>query len=173
MTRGTKMETIESLLARTEADEDCMLWKGFFQNRQVPMVAHGGKMVSVRKLIATLQGKKIPAGGYWTTKCGCMQCVAPAHIVHRTSKAQHALMTKALFGNPTKVAIRNAKLAKARAVLTEEQRQELRDSSESSRALAEKFGVSPTTIAKHRKGQMGATMVNNPWLQLLRLGDTK
>lgn len=173
MTRGTKLETVESLMARTEADEDCLLWRGFYQNGQVPMVAHGGKMVSVRKLIATLQGKKIPAGGYWTTKCGCMQCVAPAHIMHRTVKAQHALMTKKLFSNPSKVAIRNAKLAKVRMVLTEEQRQELRESNATHRELAAKFGVSTNTIRKHRTGQVGATLHNNPWLQLLRLGDAK
>ena len=174
MTRGTKLETVKSLLGRTKEDENgCMVWQGFMQNGTVPMVAHGGKMVAVRKIIGEELGKHARTAGYWSTKCGNPSCVNPEHITKMTRSTFAVHMCRQLTSNPTKMALRNAKLAKVRRKLTDEQLQEIMHSNESNRALAKKFDVSQNTINKHRRGRMGVTLDRNPWLQLLTLGDKR
>lgn len=170
MTRGTKLETVESLLARTREEGDCLIWQGYLQTSTVPMVAHGGKMTAVRRLLLEFTGKRTPRGGYFSTKCGVLGCVNPDHIqyMNKTKFAMH--MTNKLVNNPSVMAVRNAKLSKVRMTLTDEQREEIRHSNESTRTLAEKFGVSATTILKHRKGTMGRTLNRNPWAQLMMGG---
>lgn len=169
MTAGTKLETLESLFARTEEDDSpCRLWTGYMQSKRVPMVAHGGQMVSVRKLIAELSGRKMPAvSGYWTNKCGCARCVLPEHIVFRTKQEQQGHMLKKVLSTPTRAALRNAKLSRSRRKLTDEQLYEILNSNETHGALAQRFNVNVNTIRRHRSGVAGAALAMNPWLQQL------
>lgn len=169
-TRGRTEQTLESLMARTEEEGDCLMWTGFMQGGKVPMVSHKGRMVSVRKLVHYLSGKRTHSGGYWHTRCGCKECVAPDHIVWLSSVQNARRMNELLFADPVKLAVRNAKLGAHHRRLTDEQITEVRNSSESHVAMAARMGVSVQTIKKYRSGIVGATLKHNPWLQLLRLG---
>lgn len=171
--REKTIHTLQTLMIRTEPDGDCLLWKGFLQNGTVPMVQHNGEIISVRKLVWILSKRAQSGVKYWGTKCGNPACVAPTHIAARKSKAHFQAMTKKLFSNPSAVAVRNAKIGRARRKLTEEQVHELMHSDETHEAAARRLGVSATTIKRYRYGEIGATLDRNPWLQLLRLGGVK
>ena len=168
--RKKTVHTVASLLERCEEDGDCMMWRGFHQNGTVPMVAHDGKLWSVRKLMAHLRGREVPGSGYWSVKCGFQSCVAPDHIIHRPSRAHFQAMNKKLFSNPALVALRNAKMGRHHRKLTDEQMRDLMQSSETHVAIAKRLGVSVSTVKRYRYGETGATLGTNTWLSMLRLG---
>ena len=170
MTRALTSHTVESLLARTEEEGDCRLWTGFLQNKMVPVVFHEGKLWSVRKLIATLEGRKVPSTGAWSTRCGCKSCVAPAHIMRRAPKEHIAHMQKTMFSNATLVAVRNTKLGLKKRKVTDAMAAEIRGSNESHVAIAKRLGLSVGTIKKWRYGQVGATLADAGWMSMLRIG---
>lgn len=162
-------QTIESLMKRTVENGDCLLWTGYMQNHQVPMARHDGKMQSVRKLIAHLNGEDVSANRYWVADCGNKKCVSPEHTKMLKPKEHFKRMAKLLNGNPAKVAIKTSKGNGMRKV-TDEQIKEIIHSDESASCLAEKFGVSKETVYRYKNGKHGATLRTNPWIQLLKLG---
>lgn len=168
--RKRAVHTVESLLARTELEDECLVWQGFMQNGAVPMVKHDGKMVSVRKLIAILRGDDIRAGGYWSTTCGNPACVNPEHIRFRRKKEHFVRIAKKLSKDPVAKALRAAKSAKALTRLTPEQVHEIMHTNASATSLAARFGVNVNTIRRRRRGEMGVTLGQNNWLSMLRIG---
>ena len=81
------VHTVESLLARTEEEGECLLWTGWMAGKSAPYVYDGEKMVSVRKMICHLQGREL-TGDYFGCSCGNDRCINPEHITQR-SKTNH------------------------------------------------------------------------------------
>jgi len=152
-TKPKQVQTLESLLARTVEEGECLLWDGYIGNG-VPQVSHGGKVVSVRRLILELSGKDVGPTDYASPKCRNAACVCQEHIVHRTN-AQHAsAMAKAPTRNHD---LRAAKLAavarKGDTKINIEQAREIRCSDESGPILAERYGIGKGLIARIRRGE--------------------
>ena len=154
MTRTLTYHTIESLMALTAVVGDCQEWQRYCTN-DVPQVFHGGRMVSVRRLILSLQGATFRKGDHASCSCGNKLCVAPAHIIHR-NKAQHArAMSKAPARSEVRRSAKLAEHARAhRAKITMEIAMEIRCSSDSGPVLAERFGVHRSLISRIRRGKM-------------------
>lgn len=163
---------VDELLERTVEEGECRVWQGFMKKVLNPMVRHGGVQVPVRKLVAQLSGRPVLAGGYWSTRCGTVGCIAPDHIVRRNTREHFRRMAGKLHSSPAAMAVRNAKISQMRrrhGKLSQEQIQELMHSNETSREAAARLGISRATVRKYQTGVSGATLDRNPWLQLLRL----
>lgn len=148
-----KLQTMESLLARTIEEGECQLWPGYIGNG-VPQVSHNGKVVSIRRLMLELLGKAVDPTDYASPRCHNTACVCPEHIVHRTA-AQHArAMAKAPTRNED---LRAAKLAatarKGDTKISIEKAREIRCSDETGPVLAERYGVGKGLIARIRRGE--------------------
>lgn len=170
MGRKHTVYTLETLMQRAQAEGDCMLWTGYHANGQVPTVMHDGKLWPARKLVAHLGGDPVPKGGYWGTRCDHPSCIAAEHVLWRPKQAHLKRMVKKMFSTPTKVALRNAKMANARRRLSSEQAMEILRSNESHVEAAQRFGVSVTTVKKYRAGRAGVTLGANTWFSMLTMG---
>jgi len=145
------VQTMETLLARTVEEGECLLWGGYIGN-SVPQVSHKGKVIAVRRLMLEFQGKVLRAGDHASTKCRNHACVHPEHISHR-NKFQHSA---AMLSAPRNEEVRAAKLAAFRrktAKLDMDKAREIRCSEESGPTLAAKFGVNKALIARIRRGE--------------------
>lgn len=174
MAKPITNHTVESLMANTIEVGDCLEWQGYFAtDKYTPYVCHGGKMVAVRKLLATLEGRDSPKAVYWGVTCDNWRCVHPEHTVGRTS-AQHIVrMAKAV---EHKSASRIAKLQEAARkrdvckVKDEATAQAIRMDPRSCSKTAAAFGISKSLAAKIKSGkawkQVSATA--NPWGGLMR-----
>lgn len=142
--------TIEQLLERTVEVGDCLEWRGWLENN-IPMVKVTYKRMAVRQVIARLMGKPMPRNCVATNTCENPLCVNPDHILIRT-KAQHmAFIKKKIdYNAPSRI----AKLQKARPrKLSDEGLAAARACVESSKNVAEKYGVSRSLVLRIRNGQ--------------------
>ena len=162
MSKQRSIHTIESLLARTEEEGDCRLWTGYRANG-VPQVYREGRMVPVRRVLLTLAGKNCSGAAFVPCVCGNARCVAPKHIVQRTMEHHIQAMARAVNTG----AVKQIRIAK----LTQTQRassrigsaavaREIAVSAESGPVLAERHGVSRSTINNIKRGRSWASGTN-------------
>jgi hypothetical protein len=168
--RTITIHTIKSLMERTSVEGDCIEWLGYSYEGNNPQVSHAGKMVAVRKLVMLLNERKVFDRAYFKTTCGNDLCVRLEHIKVMDTKKHMAAMAKNVRHNaPTRIAKLQA-AAVGRRKLSDEQVNDIVMSSESSRALALQYGVSPGTISKvkaHRARRVVSASVN-PFAGLMR-----
>lgn len=168
MAKPPTVHTVESLYARCDEEGDCMLWKGSSANG-VPQVYHDGKMVPVRKLVVQLRGGQVREGHYFSPKCDDQRCICEDHIVQRAPGLHQRLMAKRAGQGSIKTA-RLRKLTATRratgAKLDEAKAREIRQSSESSYALAERFGVHRSLISRIKSGKQWRDY-SNPFAGLM------
>jgi hypothetical protein len=168
--RPITIQTIESLMQRTSVEGDCIEWLGYSYDGNNPQVSHAGKMVAVRKLVMLLSERKVPDRAYYKTTCGNDLCVRLEHIKVVDHKKHMISMAKnVIYNAPTRVTKLQASAINRRK-LTDEQVQDILLSSESTRALAVTYGVSPSTISKV-KGHRARRVVSaslNPFAGLMR-----
>lgn len=153
-TRPISYQTMETLLARTVEEGECLLWEGSMGNARVPQATHGGKMVPVRRLMLEFQGKPPTSTDFVSCTCGNHLCVSPSHIQRRT-KEEHVV---AMGSSPNRKRLaRASKLAsyarEHRAKLTMEQAREIRCSDESGTVLADRYGVHRCLINRIKRGE--------------------
>lgn len=148
-TKPIAVQTIESMLARTEEDGECLVWTGYIGNN-VPQVSHGGKVVAVRRLLLELHGRVLKPGDHASPSCCNPSCVNPEHIVQRTA-AQHS---KVMHKAPRNQLTRGSKIATfaraTRSKLDIDKARAIRSSDESGPVLAERYGVNKSVIARIR-----------------------
>lgn len=168
--RPVKKQTIESLMARTVAEGDCLEWQGYVYKGNNPQVSHDGKIFAVRKLMMLLSNRKTPTRAYHKTYCGNDLCVRPEHIKVVDCKKHMAEMGRMVSHNaPTRIA-KLQEAAKGRRKLSDDQVQEILLSDQSSRVLSEIYGVSKTTITrvKSNKTRRVISASVNPFVGLMR-----
>lgn len=149
--RPLAVQTMESLIARTDEEGDCLIWKGYIGNG-VPQVSHHGKVIAVRRLMLELQGRVLRIGDHAASKCRNPSCVNPEHISHR-NKFQHSA---AMHSAPRNEEVRAAKLAAFRrktAKLDMEKAREIRCSDESGPVLAARYGVDKALVSRIRRNE--------------------
>lgn len=155
------IHTTESILARTEEEGNCMLWKGYIANK-TPQVEHNGKMTNVRRVLLELAGTPSTAD-FLAPKCKNSRCVNPEHIEPQTRK-QH-MVNMAHAANKGAVGmIRKARSAKARrareGALGKENAMLIAASEESGPVLAERYGVTRSTINSIKRGKTWSAGLN-------------
>jgi hypothetical protein len=165
------IHTIESLKARTIEDGDCWQWRGYMANN-TPQVMHyiDGKrhMYSVRRLFRELIiGKKQPDGHY-TNTCGNQFCVNPEHIRWKT--VRNHLREAALNRQHTvidRMKKRQYRVALGLTKLDMQKAEEIRASTETTKQLAEKYGVNISMIKRVRANQAWRVL-SGPFVGLLK-----
>lgn len=168
-TRQITFQTMESLIARTEEVGNCMEWQGYVGNGS-PQVSHGGKIITVRKLMRELQGKPTSKGIFTGTTCGNPLCVNPSHMVDRDMRQHSRMMTSRIDYNSP---VRTAKLqrsAAGRRKITDEGIAAALTDPRSCKEVAEDHGVHKSLISRIRRGQ-AHRQVNastNPFSGLMR-----
>lgn len=183
MSKPPTIHTVESLLAQTVEDGDCLLWQGYYDkhsSRPEVCVTHPispvRSMWSVRRLIQWLQGctvtrqhaKKGSQGQYvYTTTCGHPRCVAPEHIERRTKSHHAAVLAKAITpGERLRRTVAITRTSQQRPeALTPEQRHDAMTSTDSLGKAAARIGCSKSTVRRLRTLDTNAA---NPFAQLLR-----
>lgn len=80
MHKSTKIQTVESLLSRTVSVEGCLEWTGFTRGGY-GRVTTQGKVLTVTRLIWTLQHGEIPEGNVVRHTCDNPKCCNPEHLV--------------------------------------------------------------------------------------------
>ena len=158
--------TVDTLLARTDEFGDCLIWNGYSYHN-TPQVHHDGKMVSVRALLWSLQGKTAPEGRlFYRVVCGQDKCVNPAHTRCHTQAEHMRYMNEPGRRTASGEAIRAAKIAQYRrriSRITPEMLAEILASHESGPELERRLGVSRSLISQYRRGELGATRISNPF----------
>lgn len=147
----------KALRERTTEEGDCLIWTGVYAAETpivyIPLAEHGGKKrryITVRKAMLQAQNR-LKRGQYAGVSCGNPQCVAPAHV--RPTTASQLGKRNAERGN-LRDPLRCAKIAKtkqAQGKLTWADVDVIRASDESQRVLAERYGVSKSTISLIRR----------------------
>ena len=160
------VHTPESLRERCTEDGDCLIWQGYSTNK-TPMVSHNGQLVSVRRLFTTLIKGQVRSAGYYTTSCGTNGCVEPSHIVWRSQSQHSRAMAKTANGSISVQLTRRAKISATKRRISDEALHDIRHSNESGPVLAERYGISRTTVNNYRRASSGRTLATNPWAGLL------
>lgn len=163
-----KKPTLETLIARTQEEGQCMTWQGYFGNG-VPMVSNPEErgMISVRRLILQLTGKNPPDGGFIAPRCGNRQCVNPQHLQHRTQRQHMAHIASEGSKNEMLNELRKAKISKAKRQISDTVRQAIIDSPLIAALAAKKYGVSVSTVKKYRV-EAKTIKLGNVWAGLIR-----
>jgi hypothetical protein len=165
------IHTVESLQARTIEEGDCWLWQGYHQNG-TPQVMHypGGKrrMYSVRRLFRELQaGRAMPDGHYGNT-CGNPQCVSPDHTIWKTTKTHLRDLSKRRTHTVLdSLRKRQVRIDRGLTKLDMDKAQAIRASTESSRVLAEQYGVHQSLIKRIRNNGVWRVL-SGPFAGLFR-----
>jgi hypothetical protein len=166
VTRGITQHTIETLMARTVEIGECREWQGYIAN-DTPQVSHGGKMMTVRRLMFELQGKAVD-GYYIAPRCGNFRCVNPDHAIARTKKAHHKLMNQNADPNGMLRIIKLQQVSRGRRKLTDEQVQQIRSDPRPSRAVAAEHGVSKGLVCLIRAGKAHRLFAASPFAGLMK-----
>jgi len=166
VTRGLTQHTLETLMARTVEVGECNEWLGYIAN-DTPQVSHGGKMMTVRRLMFELQGKAVD-GYYIAPRCGNFRCVNPAHAIARTKKAHHKIMNQNVDPNGMLRIIKLQQVARGRRKLTDEQVQQIRSDPRPSRAVAAEHGVSKGLVCLIRAGKAHRAVSASPFAGLMK-----
>lgn len=166
--RKRKIQTLETLLARTEEYGECMEWKGYHQNK-TPHVQQGDRFMSVRQLMWELLGKKLKAGYFYGTSCNNPSCVNPKHIVERSHSDHAKKCAQKVNHNALPRLVKLAKAAEKRRILSQEQVCSILIDQRPSREIANDFGVSKSLICRIKSGKAHKTVnaMNNPFWGLM------
>jgi hypothetical protein len=144
--------TLDDIFKRTVEVGECREWTGSFTTSGVPLVYHRGQRTTVRKVVYEIRtGKQLPVGMVASTKCTNPRCVD--HVLPLT-KAQMLERSRANTNQELRAAKIAASKRRTAAKLTPEQVQMIRDSKETSTALALRLGVHHSVPAGIRKGLM-------------------
>ena len=162
---------LADLMARTKPDEmsaNCRLWTGHITNEGMPRYSHKGIRGSVRRAIIELTtGKPVRKEDFVSCTCGNRHCVAPEHLIVRTPIQMQQLMLERTSNSAER--IRRQKISNAKRKLTDAQIQEIMNSDETHRQLAERLGVTRAVISEYRRGKLGKFTKTNPFSGLMSL----
>lgn len=158
---------VMAIIERTDEIADCMIWNGGVGESGHPIYKpYGGVCTLVRRAMFSFAIGPLEKRKPIDVKCGEKRCVNPAHMV-RSSVAEIA--KKAAARGAFSSLARRAKIAKSKrknGKLTEEKAQEIRESSESTKILAERYGVNKSLINGIKLGKFWRDYSPNPWAGL-------
>lgn len=164
--------TMETLKARCVEEGECWIWQGYFGNG-TPMVSHAGKFQAVRRVFTELTQGETRKGGYYVPTCDEKTCVNPEHTAWHNPANHYRRMGAVAMASESGQQIRRAKISAAKRQISDEAIADIMHSNDSSRVVASRHGISPTTVTKYRRGISGTTLQCNPWAGLMPANDSK
>lgn len=161
------IETVEQIKLQCTEEGDCWIWDGDRKNGRTPTIYLGGKLCSVRRVVAEATGLELGRKLLATNTCNDQRCVAPHHIVAMTQKGlqkRSAEVLKHQSSMSRLIKLRNTKRATlnmqtARAIRAQE-------GLKTNRALAKEYGVCETQIGRIMKHKVWREL-ENPFMQLI------
>jgi hypothetical protein len=147
--------------ARVREEGDCLIWQGSRSYETpvlwLPKEGPNGRSRSVRRLISEALGIKPRKNHNVTSSCGDLRCVCPAHVrmVSVSTISKRSIDATGYTRRPGRVATL-ARLNRGRAKLNWALVEEIRQSSDGSVVLAQRYRVSRSTIARVRNGSVWA-----------------
>jgi hypothetical protein len=169
MPRPTIVQTLDSILARTDEVGDCLEWQGIMGNN-TPQIRIARKLHMVRRVIRDMLGNPAAKGSYLAPSCGNPKCVKPEHIIERT-RAQHMKRIAGMIdhNHPIRIAKLQRHAAHRRALGIEGEAI-VRTDPRPAQAVADELGVSKSLVNRIRRGdgyrQVDAS--SNPFAGLMR-----
>lgn len=169
----SKDKQLAKLYERTTPEGDCLIWDGHISKRGVPMVYQSYGSVNVRKVFSELLGKadNIKQEGVWVCKCTTYGCVAPAHTIFRSKKAQAKFIAKQAgkdAGLMRQKALKMASKAKRKIPISELKLIVTDDTP--APIVAKQYGVNPSVITRHRRNKEAVLSLQSVWGPLFQLG---
>lgn len=167
----TPQQTLDLILSKCREDGGCWIWQGALQScGTTPTIRIPGtrKVTGVRRLV--LQCCRVDLHGKFATNtCESPLCVAPDHLKAMT---RLELQQKTYDNLPLSTKLKRqkaiAEAQRAKAKLTPELVEMIKQSSRSTRDIAEDLGVSQHTVWAARTGKCWAPLVSaNPFAQLM------
>lgn len=154
--------TLDDIKGRCRIDGDCWLWTGALSAGWPRIWApdhtlHGGKFASQHGRRAAWHiktGEAIPAGHRVFGTCEHRNCLNPAHMVCRATaeQGQAVAATDRLKGVVNRIKANRAS-GRKRSHLTPDLIQTIHTSPETGQALAQRLGLSRSTVSKVRSGK--------------------
>ena len=147
---------------------DCWEWKGAIMANRYPAIRYKGQNGSGRRAVFEMSGRKLFRRSFIVVTCGNESCLNPDHLKQLT-QAEHMrqLAKHGVQGG----LVRAANIAKTKRKLlgkiTMEQARQIRDSDETCKALAERYGMSAERISRIRKGTAWREYAGNPFAGLI------
>ena len=142
----TATELRQWIEARAIQKGDCWVWTLACAHGTQPQGTFKGKTVNVRRAILQLRrGTPMPVNCFAVCSCRTVACVRPEHIV---PKSRSASQKGKRLSASHKAAIASARRVNAK--VTNETVAEIRDSSDSTKALARRFGISKDYVNQLR-----------------------
>jgi hypothetical protein len=170
MGRKKIVQTIDTIMARTDEVGDCLEWQGIMANNSTPQIRIDRKLFSVRRVIREMIGNAAKPGNFLAVSCGNPKCVKPDHIIERTPQQHMTAMAALVQHNHP---IRIAKLQKAKRherVVSDEGLLLIRTDSRKAEDVARELGVSKSLVNRIRRGDCYREVraSNNPFAGLMR-----
>jgi hypothetical protein len=144
----------DRVLRRIEEVGECYEWTGAFSGR-VPAIVWKGKTLNVRRALADDMrvSKAIGRDKVAASRCGNWRCVRLEHIQVITRKAlQQRTAKKAPLAARMVGQRKISNKARQRGKLTVEIASAIRESTDTQREIAKRYGVSQATVYAIRKG---------------------
>lgn len=148
------LNTLHGIRARCDDEGDCWIWRDGTTRQGYPIFKpYGCKCTLVRRAVFVLAGGQLKPRQPVVSSCGDRRCVNPEHLSTSTlSKIAKSAAKRGAWGGQTRRAAISAAQRK-RSKITVEIAAEVLGSTDASRVLAARFGVSKELICRIRSGR--------------------
>lgn len=157
----------EYVAARVREDGGCLRWRGYSCNGHPGGTIDGWRFL-VRRALYEEQRGPIPKGKVIRCTCETPDCINTEHFKLTTYKAV-ALECGALglmSGQVRSARIAAVKRAGAQAKITQDDARAIRASDEPLAIVARRYGITPSTASRIRRGTVRREFVGNPFAGL-------
>lgn len=146
---------------------ECIRWKtnGTSDRAQrLPRITMGQTNSPVRNVLWELANGPLPRQTMLVPTCGDKLCINPEHQQPIYEKQRVYYSLKKAMRAPTRI-IRLSEARRARGKITAEQADEIRQSTEPLRVLAERYGITASNASQIRRGTIWRDY-SSPWFGL-------
>lgn len=150
----SRIEGIKEACLVEDSEDGCWLWNGRVSATGVP-VATGNHNLSLRLRVWRLAnpGKTLRKGRLVLTSCGQQNCLNPEHLVSQSWRTMNLMLARKRDSKLGAVRGRQTRLARGDYILDWDKADSIRASRETNAVLAERYGVSKSTISSIRSGR--------------------
>lgn len=161
------MNLLDYVRARCVEDGDCLRWTGTLYNGH-PGGTLDRKKILIRRALYERANGAIPAGKIIRCSCGTPLCVELEHCQLTTYRgvAKECGALGLMSGPVRSARIAEAKRAGDQAKVTQHEARVIRVSDQPLRVLAERYGISESTVSRIKRSEVRREFVGNPWMGL-------